>query len=59
MEKKKYTIEEKIENLCSACDVDTKHTVLTVTKLGQITKSMCDVCEMVSTFKSGVKTSVG
>ena len=57
--KRKYTVDEKVEKMCSACDVDTNHTVLTVTKLGQITKSVCDVCQSVSTFKSGVKTSVG
>ena len=59
IEKKKYTVDEKVEKMCSSCDQDTSHTVLTVTKLGQVTKSVCDVCQSVSTFKSGVKTSVG
>jgi len=59
MAKRKYTIDEKIEAMCSACDVESIQTVTTVTKLGQITKLVCDVCATVSTFKSGVKTSVG
>ncbi len=59
MQKKKYTIDEKTEVMCSACDADSVHTVTTVTKLGQITKLICDACATVSTFKSGVKTSVG
>jgi len=59
MVKKKFTVDEKTEVLCSACDTETAHTVMTVTKLGQITKLICDVCATVSTFKSGVKTSIG
>lgn len=59
MKKRKYTVDEKVEQMCSACDTEQDHTVLTVTKLGQITKSSCDVCGTVSGFKSGVKTSVG
>ncbi len=35
------------------------HTVTTITKQGQITKLICDVCETVNTYKSGVKTAVG
>ena len=59
IEKKKFTVDEKVEKMCSACDVETNHTVMTTTKLGQVTKSICDVCQTISTFKSGVKTSVG
>lgn len=59
MKKQKFTVDEKVERLCSACDTDSEHTVMTVTKQGQITKLICDVCSTVSTFKSGVKTSVG
>jgi superfamily II helicase len=57
--KKKYAIDEKVEKMCSSCDVESIHTVLTVTKQGQFTKLICDVCQTVNTFKSGVKTSVG
>ena len=59
MIKKKYTIDEKIKAMCSSCDAESSHTVTTVTKQGQITKLICDACASVSTFKSGVKTSIG
>ncbi len=59
MKKQKFTVDEKVERLCSSCDTDSSHTVTTVTKQGQITKLICDVCASVSTFKSGVKTSIG
>ena len=57
--KKKYAVDEKVEKMCSSCDVESVHTVLTVTKQGQFTKLICDVCQTVNTFKSGVKASVG
>ncbi|MCY7376680.1 MAG: hypothetical protein LH472_12035 [Pyrinomonadaceae bacterium] len=59
MIKKKFTIDEKVQRMCSACDTESGHTVVTVTKMGQITKLSCDVCGVVSSFKSGVKTSMG
>ena len=59
MKKQKFTIDEKVEIMCAVCDSESKHTVTTVTKQGQITKLICDVCATVSTYKSGVKTSVG
>jgi hypothetical protein len=59
MEKIKYSVDETIERFCSSCDADQNHTILTVTKLGAITKISCQTCASVSTFKSGVKTSVG
>lgn len=59
MEKKNFAVDEKVERMCSACDSDQSHTITTVTKQGRITKLVCDVCQTASTFKSGVKTSVG
>lgn len=59
MEKIKYAVGDSMQNFCSACDSDQDHTILTVTKLGAITKSSCQACETVSTFRGGVKTSVG
>lgn len=59
MVKKKFTVDEKTEAMCAACDAESSHSVVTITKQGQITKLVCDVCATVSTFKSGVKTSVG
>ncbi len=59
MIKKKYAVDEKVEKMCSVCDTESVNTVVTVTKLGQITKTACDVCATVSTYKGGVKTAVG
>src|SRR5215213_8952003 len=59
MEKKKYAVDELVERFCSSCDADQNHLVATVTKLGQITKLACQICGSISTYKSGVKTSVG
>ena len=59
MEKKKFAVDELVERFCSVCDADQNHLVGTVTKLGQITKLACQICGTISTYKSGVKTSVG
>jgi len=59
MEKIKYTVDGTVERFCSVCDAEQNHTILTVTKQGAITKISCQTCETVSTFKGGVKTSVG
>ena len=56
MIKKKFTIDEKVERMCSSCDTESSQTVTTVTKQGQITKLTCDVCTTVSTYKGSVKT---
>lgn len=58
MKNKKFTADEQIERLCSACDTETTHTVVTVTKQGLISKLTCNVCETVSTYSRDVKTSV-
>ncbi len=55
---KAYSIDDSIEMMCSACDVEQMHKVQTVTKQGLITKASCEACETVSTFTRGVKTSV-
>ena len=54
----KYAVGDKLPMMCSSCDAEQEHTVQTVTKLGKITSAVCDTCQMSSTFKSGVKTSV-
>lgn len=59
MEKKFFAVDDTVERLCSACDVEQNHTVTAVTKQGRITKLVCNVCASASTFKSGVKTSIG
>lgn len=58
MKNKKFAVDESVERLCSACDTEQPHKVVTVTKQGLITKLSCQVCETVSTFSRDVKTSV-
>jgi hypothetical protein len=55
---KKFAVNDTVERLCSACDTEQNHTVLTVTKQGQISKLSCEVCAMESTYSRDVKTSV-
>ncbi|MBL8180050.1 MAG: hypothetical protein JNL64_00385 [Blastocatellia bacterium] len=53
-----FAVGDSTEMLCSVCDLEQPHKVLTVTKLGVITKAACETCETASTFTRGVKTSV-
>jgi hypothetical protein len=53
-----YAVDQSIEMMCSACDLEQNHKIQTVTKQGKITKASCEACETVSTFTRGVKTSV-
>ena len=53
-----YAVDQSVEMMCSACDLEQNHKVQTVTKQGKITKASCEACETVSTFTRGVKTSV-
>ncbi|MEO7658848.1 MAG: hypothetical protein ABIV48_04475 [Pyrinomonadaceae bacterium] len=55
---KAYAVDELVEMICSACDLEQNHKIQTVTKQGKITKASCEACETVSTFTRGVKTSV-
>lgn len=59
MEKIKYAVGDTTQAFCSACDADQDHEVVTVTKMGAISKLSCRSCETISTFRGGVKTSVG
>lgn len=58
MKKEIYEAGQTAEMFCSICDSDQDHTIETVTKKGQLTKSVCDSCKTISTFSRGVKTSV-
>ncbi|MFT3742869.1 MAG: hypothetical protein QM785_01120 [Pyrinomonadaceae bacterium] len=58
MTDKGYAVDDSVEMMCSACDLDQNHKVVAVTKQGKITKAACETCETVSTFARGVKTSV-
>lgn len=56
--KQAYAVGDKVEMMCSACDIEQMHTAASVTKQGAITKAVCETCETSSTFTRGVKTSV-
>lgn len=58
MKGEKFEAGQEIEIMCSVCDVEQNHTVETVTRLGQITKSICQTCGTQSKFSRGIKTSV-
>lgn len=53
-----FAVDDSTEMMCSACDIEQMHKVMTVTKQGVITKAVCETCETLSTFTRGVKTSV-
>ena len=58
MKKQKFEVDQVVKMPCSACDDEVDHTVKSVTKLGKLTKAMCDTCETLSTFRRGKKVSV-
>lgn len=58
MKDKKFELGQTVEMPCSICDAEQNHTAESVTKLGKITKAVCDVCGTVSSFRRGKKVSV-
>ena len=54
----KFELGQTVEMPCSACDAEQNHTAQSVTKLGKMTKAVCDVCGMVSAFRRGKKVSI-
>lgn len=58
MKNEKYEIGNSVSMFCSACDLETAHSVQAVTRLGKIQAAACDVCQTASKFRGGVKTSV-
>src|SRR5215210_3625788 len=57
IEKKTFIVGERVEKLCTKCEVERGHVVASVTKKGQVSRVTCPICQTRSTFKSGVKTS--
>jgi hypothetical protein len=57
MKKQTFAIGDITEMMCAGCDLEQPHNILAVTKLGVITKAVCETCETVSTFSKGVKTA--
>ncbi|MDQ3179202.1 MAG: hypothetical protein M3Q33_01655 [Acidobacteriota bacterium] len=54
----KFELGQTVEMPCSVCDAEQSHTAQSVTKLGKMTKAVCDVCGMVSAFRRGKKVSI-
>jgi len=53
-----YEVGSTAEMMCSTCDTEQSHKVITATRQGKITRAACEVCETESTFVRGEKTSV-
>lgn len=52
MEKQVYTLQERVEKLCTVCGEERGHVVVSVTKRGQISRVSCPKCGTRSAFKS-------
>ena len=57
IEKRTFVVGERVEKLCTKCEVERGHVVASVTKRGQVSRVTCPICQTRSTFKSGVKMS--
>ena len=58
MKEKAYAAGDTLEMMCSACDLEQNHRVVTATKQGKVSKAACETCNTESTFVRGEKTSV-
>jgi hypothetical protein len=56
MEKKVFTVGERIDKFCAVCDEERGHIVTSVTKRGQISRVSCPKCDTVSTFQLASRT---
>jgi hypothetical protein len=56
MEKQKYTVGERADKLCAVCNEERGHVIVSVTKIGNISRVSCPKCGKVSTFKSSTRT---
>ena len=57
MEKRIYTVGERVDKLCAACNEERGHVVASVTKAGNISRVSCPKCGTSSTFKSSTRTA--
>lgn len=53
-----YTVDQSVEMMCSACDLEQNHKIQSVTKQGKITSAICETCETVSKFTRGVNLAL-
>lgn len=52
MEKETFSIGQLVSKSCLNCGEEQSHAVASVTKKGQISKVICSVCSVLSTFKT-------
>ena len=57
MENGTFSIGQLVSKQCLNCGEEQSHQVASLTKKGQISKVVCSVCSVVSTFKSTAKTA--
>lgn len=57
MEKRVYTVGERVDKLCAVCNEERGHIVASVTKVGNISRVSCPKCDTTSTFKSSTRTT--
>ena len=57
MEKQIYTVGQRVDKLCAACNEERGHIVASVTKVGNISRVNCPKCGTISTFKSSTRTA--
>lgn len=56
--KQAFTAGDTAAMMCSQCELEQVHTIVTATKQGAITNAVCTTCETATTFSRGVKTGV-
>ena len=56
MEKQNYTVGQRVDKLCVACNEERGHVVASVTKVGNISRVSCPKCGTISTFKISART---
>ena len=52
MEKRSYSVGDRVEKVCEVCGEERGHVVASVNKRGQISRVSCPACGTRSTFKS-------
>jgi hypothetical protein len=57
MEKEIFAVGQRVDKLCTVCEVERGHVVASVTKRGQVSRVSCPICGTRSTFKTDAKTS--
>lgn len=55
MENETFSIGQLVSKACLNCGEEQSHQVATVTKKGQVSKVVCSVCAVISSFKSTTK----